>query len=75
MLEIPLICALKTFVKFEYQMPPFLFNFIRVFHCRYCCHCRNNKVSIVVLSQQKFTRQYAEIYRPHVNLIAIFFHF
>ena len=23
MLEIPLICALKTFVKFEYQMPPF----------------------------------------------------
>ena len=43
-------------------MPPFLLNFIRGFHCRYCRHCRNNKASIVVLSQQKFTRQYAQVY-------------
>ena len=39
-------------------MPPFLFNFIKDFHCRYC---RNNKVSIVMLLQQKFTRQYAQV--------------
>ena len=62
MLEIPLICALKTILLFEYEMPPFLLNFIRVFHCHYCRHCRNNKASIVVLSQQKFTRQYAQVY-------------
>ena len=58
MLEIPLICTLKTFLLFEYKMPPFLLNFIRVFHCHYC---RNNKASIVVLSQQKFTRQYTQV--------------
>ena len=32
---------------------------LKEFHCRYC---RKNKVSIVVLLQQKFTRQYAHIY-------------
>ena len=37
-------------------------NFIRIFHCRNCLHCCNNKASIVVFSQQKFTRQYAQVY-------------
>ena len=62
MLEIPLICTLRTFLLFEYKMPPFLLNYISVFHCRYCRYSCNNKVSIVVLSQQKFTRQYAQLY-------------
>ena len=60
--QIPLICALKTFLLVEYEITPFLLNFIRVFHCRYCRHCRNNKASIIVLLQQKLTRQYAQVY-------------
>ena len=71
MLEIPLICTLKTFLLFEYKMPPFLLNFIRVFHWHYCHHCRKNKVSIVVLSQQKFTRQYDQVY-PQLILCSLF---
>ena len=49
----------------------FLLNFIRVFHCRYFRHCRNNKASIVMLSKQKFTRQYAQVYYQYVHVRGI----
>ena len=62
LLEVLLICALKTFGSFEDQMPPFLFNSIRVSHCCFCRYCRNKNVFIVVLSQQNFIRQKHHVY-------------